>query len=79
MLGKKAEDAARLYTRTFPDCHLGQIQRAPSETPSGPAGGAKAGRAFDAMMQMRKIDDAMIDVARRTGRARLSNPYPRPI
>lgn len=153
MLGTAAEEAARFYSQTFPDSHVEQIQRAPSDTPSGPAGdvlvvtftvlgipcigvnggdyfkhseafsfqiatetqeetdrywdaivssggaesmcgwcrdrwgvswqitprtlsealevgGTEAKHAFDAMMQMKKIDIATIEAARRAGRAR---------
>jgi predicted 3-demethylubiquinone-9 3-methyltransferase (glyoxalase superfamily) len=34
----QAEDAARLYTSLFPDSRIESIDRAPAETPSGPAG-----------------------------------------
>lgn len=33
-----AEDAAHFYARTFPDSHVGPVQRAPSDFPSGKAG-----------------------------------------
>ncbi len=33
-----AEDAAHFYARTFPDSHVGAVQRAPSDHPSGKAG-----------------------------------------
>lgn len=39
MLGHDAEEAARFYADTFPDSSVGAIQRAPTDTPSGPAGG----------------------------------------
>ena len=33
-----AEEAARLYTRIFPQSHLGAVRRAPSDYPDGKAG-----------------------------------------
>jgi predicted 3-demethylubiquinone-9 3-methyltransferase (glyoxalase superfamily) len=36
----EAEDAARFYTRLFPDSHLGAVQRAPSDYPDGGRAGA---------------------------------------
>ncbi|MCT8161415.1 VOC family protein [Pseudoruegeria sp. SHC-113] len=38
MLGHEAEAAARFYTSTFPDSHMGAIARAPSDNPSTKAG-----------------------------------------
>jgi predicted 3-demethylubiquinone-9 3-methyltransferase (glyoxalase superfamily) len=35
---KDAEEAARFYAATFPDSHVGAIQHAPSDFPSGKAG-----------------------------------------
>jgi predicted 3-demethylubiquinone-9 3-methyltransferase (glyoxalase superfamily) len=33
-----AEEAARFYAATFPDSHVGEVYRAPSDSPSGKAG-----------------------------------------
>ncbi|SMX24179.1 VOC family protein [Boseongicola aestuarii] len=38
MLGHDAEAAAQFYAATFPDSSVGQVQRAPSDNPSGKAG-----------------------------------------
>ena len=72
---KDAEAAARFYAETFPDSAVGAVLRAPGDFPSGKqgdvltealaAGGAEAKRAFDAMMDMKKIDVAAIKAARR--------------
>jgi predicted 3-demethylubiquinone-9 3-methyltransferase (glyoxalase superfamily) len=35
---RDAEEAARFYTRTFPDSTVGAVHRAPSDFPSGKAG-----------------------------------------
>ena len=35
---KDAEEAANFYARTFPDSHVGSIQRAPMDTPGNKAG-----------------------------------------
>ena len=35
---KEAEAAARFYAANFPDSHVGAIQHAPSDFPSGKAG-----------------------------------------
>ena len=35
---KDAEEAARFYSQTFPDCRIGAVHRAPSDFPSGKAG-----------------------------------------
>jgi predicted 3-demethylubiquinone-9 3-methyltransferase (glyoxalase superfamily) len=35
-----AEEAARFYAETFPNSHVGAVQRAPSDYPSGKAGDA---------------------------------------
>lgn len=37
---KDAEDAARFYTETFPDSHMGHVQRAPGDYPAGQQGDA---------------------------------------
>jgi predicted 3-demethylubiquinone-9 3-methyltransferase (glyoxalase superfamily) len=34
----QAEEAARLYTRVFPDSRIDSVDRAPADTPSGPKG-----------------------------------------
>ena len=36
----EAEEAARFYTRLFPDSHLGAVQRAPSDYPDGGRAGS---------------------------------------
>jgi predicted 3-demethylubiquinone-9 3-methyltransferase (glyoxalase superfamily) len=35
---RDAEEAARFYARTFPDSHVGSLQRAPSDYPDGKQG-----------------------------------------
>ncbi len=56
---KDAEAAARFYAETFPNSTVSAVHRAPSDYPSGKAG------AVDAMMDMKKIDVAAIEAARR--------------
>lgn len=38
MYDKNAEEAARFYAKTFPNCSVGAIHRAPTDYPSGKAG-----------------------------------------
>ena len=37
---KDAEEAARFYTKTFPDSEMGKVQRAPGDYPAGQQGDA---------------------------------------
>jgi|GEM_PF-1906098 len=63
--GGTAMDAAQFYARTFPDSAVGTVYRAPADYPSGKQEPAAARRAFEAMMEMTKIDIAAIEAARR--------------
>jgi len=56
-----AEEAAKFYASLFPNSHVDAVHRAPSDYPSGNRDRAK--RAFDAMMQMKRIDIAAIERA----------------
>ncbi len=70
--GAGAEEAARFYASVFPDSSVGAVLRAPGDFPSGKKGdvltveftvmgipciGFNGGPAFDAMMEMGKIDN----------------------
>jgi predicted 3-demethylubiquinone-9 3-methyltransferase (glyoxalase superfamily) len=44
---KDAEAAARFYAKTFPDSAVGAVHRAPSDYPSGKAGGRFRRHWFD--------------------------------
>jgi predicted 3-demethylubiquinone-9 3-methyltransferase (glyoxalase superfamily) len=65
---KDAEAAALFYAATFPTVRWVPSSVHPVTTPPASriaAGGAEAKRAFDAMMDMKKIDVAAIKAARR--------------